>query len=120
MPEPDLAQWRAELRAWLASVLPARASGGDTRSADYAGFHNITEDEERAVLERVRAYRRQRFDAGYGALALPVEVGGAGLSMRFVVAYTAEEQQFEAPQSTELISVTTGLVGPTVATFGTE
>ena len=35
------------------------------------------------------------------------------------MAFTEEEQAFEAPQSTELISVTTGLVGPTIATFGT-
>jgi alkylation response protein AidB-like acyl-CoA dehydrogenase len=35
------------------------------------------------------------------------------------VAFTEEEQAFEAPPSTELISVTTGLVGPTIATFGT-
>ena len=67
----------------------------------------------------MRAYRRQRYDAGYGAIALPAELGGAGLSMRYVVAFTEEEQAFEAPQSTELISVTTGLVGPTIATFGT-
>jgi alkylation response protein AidB-like acyl-CoA dehydrogenase len=119
MAEPDLAQWRAEVHAWLASVLPLRTSGSDAHG-DYAVFHNITEDQERAVLDKVRAYRRQRFDAGYGALALPEELGGAGLSMRFVIAFTAEEQQFAAPQSTELISVTTGLVGPTIATFGTD
>ena len=41
------------------------------------------------------------------------------LSPRYVVAFTEQEQAFEAPPSTELISVTTGLVGPTIATFGT-
>jgi|1186.fasta_scaffold01804_3 alkylation response protein AidB-like acyl-CoA dehydrogenase len=119
MAEPDLAQWRAEVRAWLASVLPARTGDVETHG-DYAVFHNITEAEERTILDGVRAYRRQRFDAGYGALALAEELGGAGLSMRFVVAFTAEEQAFAAPLSTELISVTTGLVGPTIATFGTD
>ena len=94
MAEPDLEQWRAEVRAWLASVLPPRGAGGDAH-ADYAVFHNITEDEERAVLDKVRAYRRERYDAGYGALALPAELGGAGLSMRFVIAFTAEEQSFD-------------------------
>lgn len=119
MAGPDLEQWRANVRTWLASVLPPRAPGGETHG-DYAVFHNITEDEERAVLATVRAYRRRRFDAGYGALALPEALGGAGLSMRFVIAFTAEEQGYAAPQSTELISVTTGLVGPTIATFGTD
>jgi alkylation response protein AidB-like acyl-CoA dehydrogenase len=82
-------------------------------------FQNITEEAERELLDKIRAYRQQRYDAGYGAIALSVELGGAGLSPRYVVAFTEEEQAFEAPPSTELISVTTGLVGPTIATFGT-
>ena len=119
MPEPDLEQWRAEVDEWLVSVLPRRADRGDA-APDYAIFANITEDAEHALLDRVREYRRQRFDAGYGAIALPTELGGAGLSARYVVAFTAAEQAFERPTSTELISVTCGLVGPTIATFGTD
>jgi alkylation response protein AidB-like acyl-CoA dehydrogenase len=119
MSEPDvLAAWRGEVRGWLASVLPQR-SEQPSAAADYAVFQNITESAEHALLDRVREYRRQRYDAGYGAIALASELGGAGLSMRYVVAFTEEEQAFEPPQSTELISVTCGLVGPTIATFGT-
>lgn len=114
----EFEQWRDELRAWLASELPPRTSSDDTPTG-FAVFQNIPDEAERALLDRVRNYRRKRFDAGYGALALPVELGGAGLSMRYVVTYTAEEQQFATPPSTELISVTCGLVGPTIATFGT-
>jgi alkylation response protein AidB-like acyl-CoA dehydrogenase len=118
MSEPDLEAWRATVREWLASVLPRRSERPEG-AADYAVFQNITEEAERGLLDKVRAYRRQRYDAGYGAIALPAELGGAGLSPRYVVAFTGEEQAFEAPPSTELISVTTGLVGPTIATFGT-
>jgi alkylation response protein AidB-like acyl-CoA dehydrogenase len=116
--ESDLESWRAGVREWLASVLPRRS---DQRAGpvDYAVFQNITEEAERELLDKVRAYRKQRYDAGYGAIALAEELGGAGLSMRYVIAFTEEEQAFEAPPSTELISVTTGLVGPTIATFGT-
>jgi len=119
MSAPDVDEWRAAVRDWLASVLSPRSERTDAAPPDYAVFQNITEDAERALLDTVRAYRRPRFDAGYGALALPAEIGGAGLSMRHVVAFTAEEQAFDTPPSTELISVTTGLVGPTIATFGT-
>src|SRR5690348_13574891 len=111
MAEPDIEQWRAEARDWLASVLPKRSDRSETASdrsetaPDYAVFANISEEAEHAMLDRVRAYRRQRFDAGYGAIALPSELGGAGLSPRYVVGFTAEEQGFEAPTSTELISV---------------
>jgi len=118
--EPDIDEWRAELRAWLCSVLPRRADVVEEGDVSYAVFQNISDEDEHALLDRVRAYRRQRFDAGYGALALSRELGGAGLSMRYVIAYTDEERPFAAPPSTELISVTTGLVGPTIATFGTE
>jgi alkylation response protein AidB-like acyl-CoA dehydrogenase len=119
VPEPDLDQWRAGVRDWLSSFLPRRSERMVT-APDYAVFQNISEEAEQALLDRVRAYRRQRYDAGYGAIALPTEIGGAGLSPRYVVAFTAEEQAFDTPQSTELISVTTGLVGPTIATFGTD
>src|SRR5689334_2822825 len=119
MTEPDMEAWRATSREWLASVLPRRSDRPEG-PADYAEFQNITEEAERELLDKVRAYRRQRYDAGYGAIALSAELGGAGLSPRYVVAFTEEEQAFEAPQSTELISVTTGLVGPTIATFGTD
>ena len=118
MSEPDMRAWRAEAREWLASVLPRRPERPEG-PADYAVFQNITEEAERELLDKIRAYRQQRYDAGYGAIALSAELGGAGLSPRYVVAFTEEEQAFEAPPSTELISVTTGLVGPTIATFGT-
>jgi alkylation response protein AidB-like acyl-CoA dehydrogenase len=121
MSEPDMQAWRAGVREWLASVLPLR-SGRSAVPVDYAVFQNITEEAERELLDKVRAYRKQRYDAGYGAIALAADlggVGGSGLSMRYVIAFTEEEQAFEAPPSTELISVTTGLVGPTIATFGT-
>jgi alkylation response protein AidB-like acyl-CoA dehydrogenase len=118
MSEPDMTAWRAEAREWLASELPRRPERPEGPT-DYAVFQNITEEAERELLDKIRAYRQQRYDAGYGAIALSVELGGAGLSPRYVVAFTEEEQAFEAPPSTELISVTTGLVGPTIATFGT-
>jgi alkylation response protein AidB-like acyl-CoA dehydrogenase len=119
MTQPDIDQYRVQVREWLASAFPLRSEAEES-SDDYAVFQNISEEEEHALLERVREYRRQRFDAGYGAIALSKELGGAGLSPQYVVAFTGEEQAFETPPSTELISVTTGLVGPTIATFGTD
>ena len=119
MSEPEMQAWRSGVRDWLHSMLPPRPEQPEG-PADYAVFQNITEKAERDLLDKVRAYRKQRYDAGYGAIALPSELGGAGLSMRYVVAFTEEEQAFDPPQSTELISVTCGLVGPTIATFGTR
>ena len=63
MSEPDMEAWRATVREWLASVLPRRSERPEG-PADYAVFQNITEEAERELLDKVRAYRKQRYDAG--------------------------------------------------------
>src|ERR1700721_3855320 len=118
MSEPGRQGWRSGGRGWLHSMLPQQPERPEG-PADYGVFQNITEEAEHDLLDKVRAYRRQRHDAGYGAIALASELGGAGLSMRYVVAFTGEEQAFDPPQSTEVISVTCGRGGPTIAAFGT-
>jgi alkylation response protein AidB-like acyl-CoA dehydrogenase len=120
MPQPDPDAWRAQVRQWLAGVLePARAPESAGEDADLAVFHNLPEDEERLLLERCRAYQRARFDAGYQALTLPADKGGAGLTAAHAAVFAEEESAFEVPPSTELISVTVRLVAMAVSLFGT-
>jgi alkylation response protein AidB-like acyl-CoA dehydrogenase len=122
-PRPiPIEEWRARLREWLTETLPPKrdtTSGWGHGTADFSVFRNLSDEQESALLEEIRAYRRARFDAGYGALTLPVEAGGAGLPHLYSVAFAQEEAAFEVPASTELISVTTGLIGPATALFGT-
>jgi alkylation response protein AidB-like acyl-CoA dehydrogenase len=121
--QPDLDQWRAEVRRWLEQTLPVRteaARSWGTGTADFSVFRNISDEAEHDLLTTIRAYRRARFDAGYGALTLPIAAGGAGLSAIYSVAFAQEEARFAVPASTELISVTTGLIGPAVGLFGTD
>jgi alkylation response protein AidB-like acyl-CoA dehydrogenase len=117
---PDMAVWRSEVRSWLASILPARADVDDETAHTFAVFHNLTVEQERDFINTIRAYRKARFDAGYGALTLAVEHGGAGLPASFATAMTGEEAGFAVPPSHETISVTTGLVSPALAMFGSE
>ncbi|WP_179201558.1 acyl-CoA dehydrogenase family protein, partial [Streptomyces scabiei] len=120
MSPPDPDAWRAQVRQWLATVLePARAPETASEAADLAVFHNLPEAEERLLLEHCRAYQRARFDAGYQALTLPADLGGAGLTAAHVAAFAEEESAFDVPQSTELISVTVRLVAMAVSLFGT-
>ncbi|MGW2716613.1 acyl-CoA dehydrogenase family protein [Streptomyces sp. NPDC001492] len=120
MSELDPDAWRRQVRQWLATVLdPVRAPDSATQTADLAVFHNLPENEERLLLERCRAYQRARFDAGYQALTLPADKGGAGLTAAHVAAFAEEESAFEVPPSTELISVTVRLVAMAVSLFGT-
>ncbi|MDQ0946355.1 alkylation response protein AidB-like acyl-CoA dehydrogenase [Streptomyces phaeochromogenes] len=120
MSQPDPDAWRTQVRQWLATVLqPARTPESASESADLAVFHKLSEDEERLLLERCRAYHRARFDAGYQALTLPADKGGAGLTAAHVAVFAEEESAFEVPPSTELISVTVRLVAMAISLFGT-
>jgi alkylation response protein AidB-like acyl-CoA dehydrogenase len=120
--QQHLDAWRGEVRTWLASVAePAQEEvfvwgEGDPRLQIFLA---LSHDEEVAFLTRVREYRRQRFEAGYGAISLPAEFGGAGLPSVYSVAFAQEERKFAVPPSSEIISVTTGLVGSAVSIFGT-
>jgi acyl-CoA dehydrogenase len=120
MSPPDPDTWRTEVRQWLTTVLepagPTRTTG---EAAGLAVFHNLPEDEERLLLERCRAYQRARFDAGYQALTLPRDKGGAGLTAAHAAAFAEEESAFDVPPATELISVTVRLVAMAVSLFGT-
>ncbi|MFG2728347.1 acyl-CoA dehydrogenase family protein [Streptomyces canus] len=121
MSQPDPDAWRRQVRQWLATVLePAPPPESTAEAADLAVFHNLPEDEERLLLDRCRTYQRARFDAGYQALTLPEDKGGAGLSAAHVAVFAQEESAFEVPPSTELISVTVRLVAMAVSLFGTD
>ncbi len=125
MSELDPAQleaFRADVRGWLATVAKPRTEEvrvwgeGDP---ELQIFIAKSEEDERAHLDRVREYRKARFDAGFGALTLPEEFGGRGLPSVYAVAFADEEREFDVPPSSEIISVTTGLVGAAVSVFGT-
>jgi len=113
-----LERWVAEAREWLAGALPPKVPPAQARIADFSIFRNLPEAAERALLDAIRVYRRARFDAGYGAITLPAAAGGAGLTQSHAIAFARAEAEFEVPASSELISVTTGLVGPATALFG--
>lgn len=123
MTTPTLEEWRVQARAWLATVLapndPSTSRWGEG-DADFSIFRDVTDEQETTILEEIRAYRRQRYDAGFGAITVPVDKGGRGLTPLHSIAFSQEEAGFAVPPSTELISVTTGLVGASLALFGTE
>ena len=97
MAEPDIEQWRAEVREWLASVLPERIGPRRRPHPDYAVFANITEEAEHATagpgprlppaalrrrLRRDRAAGRARRRRPVASLRRRVHRRGAGASRR--------------------------------------
>jgi alkylation response protein AidB-like acyl-CoA dehydrogenase len=117
-------EFAGQARSWLESVASYRLdetveAGWGEGSDDVSVFHNLTFEEEGALLDRLTAWQRQKFDAGYGAISWPEEFGGAGLPAEYERAYRQEEAAFETPPSHETFSVTLGLVAPTIRLFGT-
>jgi alkylation response protein AidB-like acyl-CoA dehydrogenase len=124
---PDLGAFRAECREWLTAHLapavgpaPTDAPAWGTGPFDVSVFHDLSHDEEAGLLERAMKWQQTKYDAGYGAISWPVELGGAGLPSAFEEAFAEEEAEFEIPASHETFSVTVRLVAPTVRIFGTD
>ncbi len=121
-PNPDdFESFVADARAWLSTVAAPRAEHRwGVGSDSVAVFENWTEAEEYAETERIRAYERARFDAGWGPLTWPEEFGGRSLPVSYALAFRRVEEEFEVPKRTEMFPVTQQLVAPTVAQWGTE
>jgi alkylation response protein AidB-like acyl-CoA dehydrogenase len=123
-PLPELDAYAAEARDWLEANATPRKSAGE-RSAwgegsdDVSVFHDLDQDEEAELLRRAMEWQRRKYDAGYGAISWPLELGGAGLPAIYEQVFRDEEAAFETPQGHETFSVTTQLVAPTIRTFGT-
>ncbi|MDZ4826263.1 MAG: acyl-CoA dehydrogenase family protein [Actinomycetota bacterium] len=124
---PDLDAYRTSARAWLTERLPARSKVDPDAPLTWgegefttAVFHNLTESEQRSMLERAAAYQKDKCDAGYGAITLDPEYGGSGLPNRYERAFRTEESRFDTPDGTELFGVTVGLIAPTILAHGTD
>jgi alkylation response protein AidB-like acyl-CoA dehydrogenase len=84
-----------------------------------AVFHSLSPAEEAALVAAARGWQAEKFDAGYGALTWPAELGGRGLAPPYAAAFAHEESHFETPDTTEVFGVTIGLIAPTIAVHGT-
>jgi alkylation response protein AidB-like acyl-CoA dehydrogenase len=118
--DESLEAFRARAVAWLSSAAALRDETNDAASESVAVFHDLTAQEERALLDRVSDWQRRKHDAGFGALTWPVHLGGAGLSTAHEAVFLAEESRYDVPSPHELASVTLHLVAPTLRMFGTD
>jgi alkylation response protein AidB-like acyl-CoA dehydrogenase len=124
-PNISIDDFLAEAEVWL----DANTTRGETRGAeavwgegefDVAVFHNLSFDEEQALIGRLVGWLQLKAAAGYHAIAWPVEYGGLGLSRKHARAYGRLERQYQSPGSHELVGVTTNLISNTVNVFGTD
>jgi len=125
----DLQQYAAEAESWLAASATPRQTatppagrhpGTWGEDSDVVAiFHDLADHEEQAVLDRAMAWQVRKFDAGYGAIDWPTDVGGAGLTAHHLQVFEELETGYETPGHHETFSVTRHLVAPTLLAYGT-
>lgn len=120
----SVAEFRDRARAWLESQATRRtAEAAPTWGQgefSVVVFHDATDAEEQAAIDAYRAWNQVKREAGFGAIAVPVEHGGMGSSKAHDAAFKELESQFDVPRDHELISVTSKLIAPTIDEWGSD
>jgi alkylation response protein AidB-like acyl-CoA dehydrogenase len=99
---PEEAAFRAEVRAFIESNLPA---GSRER-----GARRFESDD--------REWSRKLGEAGYAGLTWPKEFGGAGAPYSHQAIFLEEQARAEAPSHLGVIGL--GMAGPTIIAWGTD
>lgn len=117
----DLAPFEARAREFLEQHYLPRGAGDRTDLAAGAVvlFESPDPDEDRASVVRSRQWLAQRYDAGFGWITGPVELGGAALTEMHQERYDHVESEYAVPDVGNLhMGLTT--IAPTVVVHGSE
>jgi alkylation response protein AidB-like acyl-CoA dehydrogenase len=119
---PTLAEFVEECRTFFAKFPvkaertgPFRWGEGDDR---VAVFESPDRDLQAIEIAKLRAYRRQVFDAGLGWITGPVSFGGRELPNSYQRAFDTESRNVDVPSGSPL-TISLGMVGPTVLAHAT-
>lgn len=114
-------------KAWLEDNAAYRTSGTDDKDLVWGEgefsvsvFHSLSYEEERALLDKAMAWMQKKAERGYHAITWPTEHGGLGLPREYARAFSKLEAQFALPTGHETLSVTVGLIAPTINIFGSS
>ena len=78
-------------------------------------FEEIDRERERQELDEAKAWRAVKYDAGYGWIGGPVELGGSGLPRKYERIWNQLEGQFDTPDG-GFFGIGLGMVAPTILT----
>ena len=84
-----------------------------------AMFEEKDRAEEVADLQRACAWRRKKYDAGFGWISGPKQYGGRELPNAYQRAFDSLEGQFQVPNQT-YFTIGLGMVAPTIAVHASE
>jgi alkylation response protein AidB-like acyl-CoA dehydrogenase len=101
MTTPDLAEYRAQARSWLAANLDQRAAAADD---PYTDRH----------IAAHREIQRRLSDGGYAGISWPAEYGGGGLTAAHERVFAEEAAAFQTPDFGVLSVTTFGSCVPTM------
>jgi alkylation response protein AidB-like acyl-CoA dehydrogenase len=122
-PQP-LDEFRTTVRAWLAQRVEEKPPPQEHRfgvgSDSVAVFHNMSQDEMRALVDDGRSWMKEKSTAGYHAVSWSTRHGGLGLPLAYDRAFREEESRFRTPPIHEAIGITRELIAPTIRAHGTD
>jgi alkylation response protein AidB-like acyl-CoA dehydrogenase len=117
----DVASYRERAQAFLDSHLPRRQAAVPTEwgegSDSVALLEESNLEQQLRELDAIRKWRAIEFDAGFGWIDGPEDLGGAGLSRSHAAAYRQLRSGYEVPRETGL-GVSLGMVTPTLQEYG--
>ena len=110
-------------RGWPSGWSPSRrprSCAGASAPTPSAVFHNVSQDDMRALVDEGRRWMQEKATVGYHAVTWDTRYGGMGLSPLHERAYREEESRFRGPLIHEAIAITRELIAPTIRAHGTD
>ena len=126
--QPDTAgdttpeQFEAEARAFLdanAQRRPEETFVWGQGSDNVSLFPERTPEQQAIDLAASRAWAQQVFDAGFGWITGPPELGGRGLSSEYQRIWGRVASEYQTP-SLSIYGIGLGMVAPTILAHATE
>jgi alkylation response protein AidB-like acyl-CoA dehydrogenase len=115
-------EFRAEALAFLEANAKRRQVevAGWGKGNDRVGLlEEKTPEQERAEVEEAKAWRQQKFDAGFGWITGPEQYGGRALTPAYERLYQSVEAQFDTPTQSPF-GIGLGMVAPTILAHATD
>ena len=114
---PELAEFRAEVKAWLEANVERRSTDSSDFKKKFAVSHQ-TREEELAATEASKRWQGKIYDAGFAGLTVAPEYGGRGLTNAHERIWRQESGRYAI--DTGVFAVGLGMVVPTILVHGTE
>jgi len=119
----ELDDFTKRATAFLSDSLPRKEAtkafvwgeGSDNMSM----FEEKSREAEKEMVAAEKAWRKKKYDAGFGWITGPTQYGGAGLTAAHERAYQTAEAGFKAPGQ-GIFTIGLGMVAPTILAHGSN